>query len=251
MTHFIKFAAALALAMVVSQADAQSTTYPTQTDPSGGALIVSIWDPVAGVSLAYATGSFYQDLVDGSFASIGPIVVPEFAQTFAGSDPANILYQVYAAGLDAANGRSELFVTGPANALPNVQVNNITGTFTNSNTVYNALANACGDATSCAATAADGNYLGFPTWGDLSAQLYNAAAAVGNSLAFYQLSQPDVARVRGTDPAVTGLYAAGATWLLSADGMLQYSQVPLPAAVWLLLSGLAGFGAISRRRQSA
>jgi hypothetical protein len=41
-----------------------------------------------------------------------------------------------------------------------------------------------------------------------------------------------------------------------ASGLLQYtlgggSEVPLPAAVWLLLSGLGGMGIVSRRRRTA
>jgi hypothetical protein len=43
-------------------------------------------------------------------------------------------------------------------------------------------------------------------------------------------------------------------WTLSGDGVLSYSlagtQVPLPAAVWLMLSGLTGLGVMGRRRGS-
>ena len=250
MKLFAKLVAIVVLAASFSQAEAQ--VYPDQATNSGGALIVSIWDPNQGVSLAYAIpNTLYQDLADGSFSQINFVTVPGFDTVFASSDPADIQYQVYAAGLDSANSdRADIFVTSNGNPGA-VQVNNITGTFVNSNTIYTQLDSVCEFDNSCAASAGNPGFLDTATWGDLSAQFnFQAAATVGTALDFYRLSQPTAARVRGTDPATVTEYIAGAVWLLSADGVLSYNPVPVPAAVWLLLSGLFGFGAISRRRQA-
>jgi hypothetical protein len=63
-------------------------------------------------------------------------------------------------------------------------------------------------------------------------------------------------------PTITSYANANgaAQWLLTAAGALTYTlagtapppaPVPLPAAVWLLMSSLVGLGAVSRRRASS
>jgi hypothetical protein len=43
-----------------------------------------------------------------------------------------------------------------------------------------------------------------------------------------------------------------ATWTLDSEGVLTYSAVPLPPAVWLLGSALLGLVGVARRKvQSA
>jgi hypothetical protein len=81
----------------------------------------------------------------------------------------------------------------------------------------------------------------------------DSTAAIGSSLAFYMMTgisdiTPDL-----VDFEQYANSLGAAEWLLTADGNLRYSiagapVVPLPAAVWLLLSGLAGVGVVSRRR---
>jgi hypothetical protein len=104
-------------------------------------------------------------------------------------------------------------------------------------------------------------FAGAPQWGDN----YNANFAPGaggaanTALGFYWIDR--TSNTSPTSNANVVRYGNSLNlgqWLLTNAGEFSYtlaaatSVVPLPAAAWLLLSGLAGFGVISRRgRQRA
>jgi len=76
----------------------------------------------------------------------------------------------------------------------------------------------------------------------------NDAAQTGNPLAFYSFASNNL-----NSQSVTALQKTFAgVWTLAANGSLTYavSQVPLPAPLLLLLSGLGLMGVISRRGRS-
>lgn len=79
----------------------------------------------------------------------------------------------------------------------------------------------------------------------------SAVGSVGQSLSFWLISN---SASGGTPNVNTTQYAnsnGASYWTLSANGTLSYaaSPVPVPAAVWLLGSGLTGLVGISRRRK--
>lgn len=272
MKTFIK-ALAVTAVLALSSTAALAQTVPTQPAPGpvpspstgDGGLIVVIWDAVRGVSLTQYLGlTLSQILPTGTNMQTAGFelnfgVLGNYASIFGTSDAANIQYMIVAADSTGGTFNGRNIATTSALGAPYPTTSNQRGRDAAS-AVNNFLGNTngCSNATPCIATAADqGTYAGGTNFGsNLGSQLLaSSAGTVGTALGFYLLSTG----TSGVTAATVAVYqsAAGfAQWLLGTNGSLVYSVpganvVPLPAAVWLLLSGLVGVGAIARRRGAA
>jgi hypothetical protein len=244
--------------------------FPAQAD-SG--LMVAVWDDSRGVSLIQWLGfnfsQFTESLVTPeSGGSINFGTLQSYDAVFGTSTASNVRYEVFAVHNTGGNlvDRS-LLVTGSATAatLVNNTVGNVAsiiGNFIGSEINGGAGCDGSPGANPCIANASadvgyaggiGGNQLG-PRFNNQLPAAANASALVNTALAFYEAHATSEDGFADANRIRYGNSSNFASWLLTSAGNLTYSLsaattvVPLPAAVWLLLSGLAGFGAVSRRR---
>ncbi len=239
-----------------------------------GGLIVSVWDATLGVSLTSYLGLNFNDMLPGATnatPNAGLVLdfgaLTGFSSVFGDSDAANIKYTVTAADYLQDSGQTlgkQLITTlasGPGNTLNSSVVGAVSAARSFIAGALNGVGGCAGQNPCTAATSADGSYAGMAAWADrYNGQLpVSAAASVGTGMGFYLLSVSSTNNFAKATAQQYGNDAGFATWLLDAAGRLTYSldavstnpdPVPLPAGLWLLLSGLTGVGIVGRRRKA-
>lgn len=255
-------AAAVALTAVAGTAQAGWDDGKTNTTFLGdGEFMLLAWDEVQNVSVIQDLGGSYVDFFNNNFstgAEVSYQLDSLFDSTFATSNAANIRYSVIARndGIEGVDGYNEpasaingLMVTSNASA-PTVDRSFVYGNMMNK--IDGPLVNAIADNSD---TAINNAYYGDTSVGPYAGSndvygrnigqsvTFDTSAASTDSLYFWAL----MSQAAGGEDL-----QAGGIWTLNLEaGELKYAAVPVPAAVWLFASGLAGLGAIARRKKNA
>jgi hypothetical protein len=238
----------------------------TGTGNSG--LFLSAWDSVKGVSIVYYLGLTMDQFLKGNTNATPDAglhldfgVLPSFSTTFAGSALTDVQWQVSSFDRVADPGNAQVgkrLLTTAGPGYTSQALNTFSSAITNGANFILAVNTACATTNPCvAATVDDGQFAGKAQFGSRYGNQLNAPTSTGldSSLNFYVLTT--TVNTGTTAKATIAQYTnstGAATWFLSSSGDLVYdvpTTVPLPAAVWLLISGIAGFGAVGRRRSAA
>ncbi len=280
-----KIKAVVAALAMVAAGGANAAINPGQSGQGAGELFLSVYDSVAAESytrdLGITVDDFITSLGSSSSSSWNSSFTAKLAtdsvytNLFGNNNSANMVwnlvgvrtdkpgadvakYGLYATSNDASSAVSSMSYTNLKSSM--LQANSyIAGANSDANVQFGDALNAYAQNRSTTNTSStdDGYYGNAITWSsDIGRSLtFNDEAAVGTSLAFYHIgAKYDPATNKLTSPAGTYTDLFAGTWALTANGALSYDvasapPVPLPPAVLLLGSALAGLVGVARRRQ--
>ncbi len=275
------------LAAAISLALASAAAHAQLAPPSMGAsapasqsqLILAIWDNNSPVSEVVSLNYSYADLTAANLnvnsatspftTAVNPLtgsgsvyqlnfgIVPQFASTFSNISGNATQYLVASANgtyADVTGSTQQpitaAYLTDINNAVTGELANMLSSPSTPVNTGYYI------DPTG-AQTYSVNSATSLMQSGNLGTVTSQFGGSVGTALGFYNVVTPSSRGSQLPAPQTQFGNANGTGfWYLSTSGQLSYnvpagavSAVPLPAAFWLLASGVAGLGTIGRRRR--
>lgn len=244
----------LAVGLLAAGSAAQAAMTLPSDATTGSSLFVTVFDVTNNESFTTDLGLDYADFVTlgtPSSISAGALTARSFnldMSIFSNNEASNLRYNIYAGDTLGGNGSKGFIVTaGATPALTNAQMNSVGTLATGLITTFNQN---CPTGSGCAGSFGDP-----ALWGETFNANFGVgnAAPLGTALAFYSITGANTPSAGGVTTATQFASTQGAwAWQLSANGQLTFSgpsapEVPLPAAAWLMLSGLAGVGAVGRR----
>jgi hypothetical protein len=273
-------AVAVALALASGSAQALNAPVISSSAPVTGSLVLGVYDASTGTSETVNLGYTYSQLIPaGAGGPLTPNSAPTapFASAMVGGqsvlqldfgtianwtsfsgDLGNANYFVAANNLNTGmiitndnNGAAVLAITKSSISTMAGNIGAGIINFQNAGLGGTALSSNTADQFNLNNTSNSFNVTG-P--GSLGISGTTIAGTVGTDLQLWNVVNPGT---KSPNQYTEFTNASGAGFfLLSSTGDLTWnvplaSAVPLPAAAWLLLSGLAGFGAVGRRRRAA
>jgi hypothetical protein len=270
-----------AVAAAVALTAATTASALTLPQSGNGGLWLTVWD----TSLTSRSYTRQIGLIDAFLPnSVGGDKTPEagltltfatdtrFTTVFSGSTPSTLRWNVVAGDtsgdvIDGGTDPVRAIFTGPLGASftsPNSGVPALAGAMQNFGNQLNSLPGGCSPSCAGPTGATDLGNGNAPSWrGNINSTApFNTAAAPGSELNFFYLADQLNAdgAYEGFEPALVRVFRNSefrATWNMDALGNLTYDldgvavgEIPLPAAAWLLLAGLAGLAGVGRRRKS-
>jgi hypothetical protein len=245
---------AIVLGVLGSVSAQAAMTLPSVS--SGSSLFVTVFDTTNQESFTTDLGLLYNNFVNNSVTNVNTIQPGAYTplsynldmSIFANNNPADLRFNVYAGDSLGGNGSKGFVMT--AVATPSVTNGQITGVNNASAALILTFNQNCPSGNGCA-----GSYGNEALWGSTINGQFPAGSAAGfdQALAFYQVAGANTPSSTAQTTVTQFADTNGSwNWLLASNGTLTFSgsepaPVPLPAAVWLLLSGLAGVGALGRR----
>jgi hypothetical protein len=260
MKHLIKTAVGGILALAAGSAFAQAPALPTTGD-GGVTLTLFSTSDATPFSYAYNLGLTVSQLstlptAAGSSQSWNLTGLAADLSGFSGTS--NLVFDVTGATTTGSIAKAGTFVLAstfdPVTAPPGTIQTSTSGAVAAAEghnntwlTNWSGTANNQFTTNTSAANYANANYNA-----SLDTFPYNEAAAVGTDLPFWELvSAKGTASTVQSATQFAGLFSLDLSTDTLTYSVPGSSPVPLPAGIWLLVSGLAGLGVFGRRRAAA
>lgn len=265
-------ALAAAIAVVIS---APASAAIATSGTGNGEMFFSVWDTVSETSYTRDLGIPIQNWLTGNLPNAA-ITAPGFTQSF-GPDPtlttwlasvsANLNGLVWNVGAMDGSGQNRYLTTAGAIApgMINGQLNGLNDGadvfIANTNPLGSHPGTNAVNGSNTASKALDGEsaYGGGAQWGANwggNAVGFVSGALIGASNFFWALAANGGVTATPSFINQFGNANGFSTWTFGTDGTLTFlspnavAAIPIPAAVWLLGSGLIGLVGVARRRQS-